>query len=223
MLNFKHSRTLGIFGAGGHAKVVTDTVTRQAKYQMLNYYDDDEKRHGERFYRNVLIRGGLPQLLNDLSSGRLDVAFCAIGDNETRVRVGKQILNLGYELATVVDPTAIISPTVRIQCGTLIVAGAIINSDTDVGAHVIVNTGASIDHDCIIENGVHIGPQATLCGGVQIGFTTLIGAGATIPPTISCPAQSILGAGSTLTTTPTQRGTFVGTPAVLTPKVNEKI
>lgn len=210
---------LGIFGAGGHAKVVADTVARGAVYRVHAYYDDNAERHGTLFYGERPIAGGLDDLLADLRAGRLAAAFVAIGHNVARERIGEAILRSGHTLATLIDPTAVVSPSVELGAGTLIVAGAILNADTVVGCHVIVNTGASIDHDCRIQDAVHIAPHATLCGGVNVGARTLVGAAATMIPGTSLPPDSTLGAGSTLCAAQSATGVYVGSPAFYRPIV----
>lgn len=209
---------LGIFGAGGHAKVVADTAWRTASYVPIAFYDDDTARHHTEHYRGVKIRGNFDQLLQDLKSNTLDVAFIAIGNNQIRVTRGEHVLKAGFSLATLVDPHAILSPTVKLGMGTLVVAGAIINADTCIGSHVIINTGARVDHDCVIEDGVHIAPSATLCGAVQIGERTLIGVGATLLPSTQFPANSILGGGSVVTRPLHTPGNYVGCPAKILTK-----
>lgn len=204
---------LGIFGAGGHAKVVADTAWRRQNYVPVAFYDDDVTRHNQVHYRSVEIRGDFNRLLDDLSEEVIDAAFVAIGNNDVRATLGQQILEKGFSLATLVDPNAVLSPSVILGSGTLVVAGAVINADTRVGAHVIINTSASVDHDCVIEDGVHIAPNVTLCGGVQIGERTLIGVGAILLPSTEFPPDSILGGGSVATRSPHTPGNYVGCPA----------
>lgn len=206
---------LGIFGAGGHAKVVADTAWRGKQYVPTAFYDDDTARHHHIHYRGLEVRGGFEHLLNDLREGFVDAAFVAIGNNEVRVTLGQQILERDFHLATLVDPHAVLSPTVTLREGTLVVAGAVINADTRVGSHVIINTAASVDHDCVIEDGVHIAPNATLCGAVQVGRWTLIGAGSTLIPNVQFPMNSLLGAGGIWIMNAGESGVYLGNPARL--------
>ena len=206
-------RRLGIFGAGGHAKVAADTAIASGAFELIGFYDDNQARHGERFYQERCVLGGLNELLDDLQQGMLDVAFVALGNSAVRQRIGEELTAAGHPLATLIHPQATLSPTATLGAGTLVVAGAIINADTRVGDHVIINTRASVDHDCIIAHGVHIAPGATLCGGVQVGERSFVCAGATMIPLTKLPADSTLGAGSTLLSPADAPGVWVGSPA----------
>src|SRR5690625_564466 len=206
-------KKLGIFGAGGHAKVVADTAWRGSEYVPTAFYDDDTARHHQIHYRGLEIRGGFEDLLSDLRQGLMDAAFIAIGNNEIRVVLGERVLDGGFHLATLVDPHAILSPTVILNAGTLVVAGAKINADTRIGSHVIINTSAIVDHDCMIDHGVHVAPNAALCGGVVIGKHTLISVGSILIPGISFPEYSILGAGAVSLNDETNPGVYIGTPS----------
>ena len=81
--------------------------------------------------------------------------------------------------------------------GTVIMAGAIIQSGVTIGRHVIINTCASIDHDCVIDDYAHIAPGAVLCGnvhvgeGAQVGCGVAVAQGARIPPWTLCKARRL--------------------------------
>lgn len=50
----------------------------------------------------------------------------------------------GLSLATFVHPDAAISRLVKIGAGTVVMAGAVVNSDTAIGDGHIVNTGTTV-------------------------------------------------------------------------------
>lgn len=215
------TKNIGVFGAGGHAKVVADAILRAQEYALHAFYDDNAERHGAIHYAHRPVAGDRQRLLRDLHEGVIHAAFIALGHNAVRAALGDELLRAGHSLATIIDPSAILSPSAKIGPGTLIVAGAIVNADTEIGAHVIINTGASVDHDCRVGAGVHVAPHATLCGGVHVGDLSFIGAGATLVPLAHFPAQSTLGAGSTLTQSASTPGTWVGSPARLLRSTSE--
>ena len=112
----------------------------------------------------------------------------AVGDNEKR----KELSTGWWRWETAVHPSAIIDKTVRVEEGTVIMAGAIIQPHVKIGRHVIINTGATVDHDCIIEDYAHIAPGAHLCGGVHVGEGALVGVGVGIEPGVKIPAWSVV-------------------------------
>ena len=80
----------------------------------------------------------------------------AFGNNAFRVEWINRIEESGGQLATLIHPTAYISPTATINPGTVVLPHAIINTDVVVGKGCIINLGAIVDHGCILEEGVHI-------------------------------------------------------------------
>src|SRR5699024_1243033 len=136
------------------AKVVADAVQRANHYRIGGFYDDDAAKRGDIHYAGVPIRGDWNTFMQDLSADPTAHGFIAIGNNAVRTRLSQKVLAPGHSLATIVDPTAILAPTVQIGHGSLVVAGAVVNADTLIGPYCIVNTAACIDHDCVIHAGV---------------------------------------------------------------------
>lgn len=125
-------------------------------------------------------------------------SLIGIGVNKVRTFLAQRVAEGGIGFVTGIHPSAQISRGVRIGKGTVVMAGVVINADSEIGDHVIVNTGARIDHDCQIGNGVHIAPGVVLCGTVKIGAGTMIGAGSVILPNLTIGENCVVGAGSTV-------------------------
>ena len=155
-----------LYGASGHAKVIIDIL--RANHEPIEaLFDDSEK---------------LYQLLNYpvLHSGEVrGPLIISIGNNSVRKKIAEGV-NVIFGKAF--HPSAIISEEAKIDVGTVVMQGAIIQSEVKIGKHCIINTGASVDHECILNDFVHISPHCTLCGNVEIGEGTWIGAGSTIIP-----------------------------------------
>lgn len=169
-----------LYGASGHAKVIID-ILRANNKKIEAIFDDDETIH------NLL---DYPVLHSSEIRGPLIIS---IGNNSIRRKIAES-LNVSFDKAFC--PSAIISKEAEISEGTVVMQGAIIQSDVRIGKHCIINTGASIDHECIIEDYVHISPHCTLCGNVQVGEGAWIGAGTIIIPGIKIGKWSVIGAGS---------------------------
>lgn len=127
--------------------------------------------------------------------GNKDVSpvIVSIGDNFIRQKIVAQLSGVFIKA---IHPSAIVSVYASIGNGTVVMQGAIIQSESKIGEHCIINTGASVGHECVLENFVHISPHATLCGNVCIGEGSWIGAGAVIIPGIRIGKWSRIGAGS---------------------------
>lgn len=80
-------------------------------------------------------------------------------------------------LATVVHPTAYVSPTASIEKGVVVLPKAVINTDVTVKRGCIINLGAIVDHGCVIEQGCHICLGAIVKGENRIAALSKIEAG----------------------------------------------
>ena len=197
-----------VFGASGHAKVVIDVIERQSLFTVACLVDDDASLWGNQIYGYKVVGGR-----GEISSSKAKRGIVAIGNNAARSAVADWLKSNGYELITAVHPSAQIARGVSLGNGTVVMAGAIINSDTVIGQNVIVNTQAGVDHDCVVGNGVHLAPKVTLCGTVRIDDLAFIGAGATVIPNLSIGRESIVGAGATVLKNVPPHTSVVGTPA----------
>lgn len=193
-------KRLIIIGASGHGKVVADIAEKNG-YQDIVFLDDDV---------TVKKCGKYSVIGNSRDASRVagDV-IVAIGNAKSRKRISEQY---GDRLVTLVHPDAIISDSVKLGVGTVIMAGTVINADAIIGDGCIINTGSSIDHDCRIGDYVHIAVGAHLCGMVTIESNTWIGAGAVISNNINICSNCIIGAGAVVVRDIKQSGTYVGCP-----------
>lgn len=125
---------------------------------------------------------------------RPDANVIAIGNNATRKRVALEHEGMRpvHIWDRAIHPSAIIAPDVPIGAGTVIMAGAIVQTGARIGKHCIINTGATVDHDCVLEDYVHVAPGAHLCGNVHVGEGTLVGVGVGIAPNTTISAWSLV-------------------------------
>lgn len=194
---------LVVIGAGGHAKVVTDTA-RSAGWEVVGFVDD--RPNAQLFdltYLGTTQNFQMPQQTH---------VVIAIGDNKTREKIAAQ-LSGQVDWATVIHPRATVSSYVKLDAGTVVFAGVVIQADTRLGHHCIVNTSASIDHDCQIADFCHIAPRAVLTGHIRLETGAFVGAGSVILPGRRIGAWSTLGAGAVIVNDLESNGIFVGIPA----------
>jgi acetyltransferase EpsM len=201
---------IAIIGQGGHSKVIHDIISSNAEYQVIGYLDDKYENitFSENHYFAPIVYA--KQLIKSISNIKFVIA---IGDNKIRKKIADELgLSFGY-YATLIHNSAIVSPSVWIGCGTVIMANTVINAGAQIGNHTIINTCSVIEHDNKIGNFVHISPNATLTGTVQIEDGVHIGAGATMIPNVCIGEWSVIGAGATVIKDIPSDCTAVGTPA----------
>ena len=202
---------LVLAGASGHAKVVIDVIEREGKYRIAQLLDDDASLHGSEFF-GYQVTGTIESIATRVPSDR-PLVLVSIGSNAARTRIAAQLRDRGFALARAVHPHAQIGRDTTIGAGTVVMAGAVVNSGTTIGENAIVNTGATVDHDCSLGDGVHIAPGAHLCGGVRVGAGSFIGAGTVIVPGVRVGANAVIGAGSTVLEDVSDSAKVAGSPA----------
>lgn len=186
-----------IIGSGGHAKVVIEIAKTSLIFDLVGLIDD-YRQVGEKTLK-VPILGGLkdlPQIASNYSS-ELQF-FIAIGDNYQRFLVYQKMLELipTCRFASLIHPNAEISYSAKLSEGSVIMAGAILNSQAVVGSFCIINTRSSLDHDVEVQDFASIAPGATLGGNVKVGTFSAVGIGATIKHKVKIGSNSIIGAGA---------------------------
>ena len=193
---------LYIYGASGHGKVVYDAAKRMG-LTVAGFVDDDEKK-------SRLL--GLPVKRFSEIENHYVIAL-GIGNNRTRKEIYDKVKTRGMEVATIIDPNAVLSDFVDVGEGTVIFANCVINNSAKIGIGCIINTSAVIEHDCLIGDFSHISPNAALAGGVKVGSYTQIGIGASVREGISIGNNVIVGAGAVVVKDVPDNVVVVGNPA----------
>src|ERR1700736_723761 len=184
-------RSVVIIGAGFHAKVVLEAVRAMELFDVVGMIDPGA--HAE--VLGVPVLGG-DEILPSLREQGVVAAVAGVGENRLRQRLGARLRELGFALPPVIHPEAFISPTAQILDGAVIMARAVVGTQTIVREFAIVNTGAIIDHDNVIGEAAHVAPGCSLAGSVRIGARALVGVGSSIRPKITVGADAVVGAGS---------------------------
>ena len=153
---------LVILGAGGYANTVRD-VAEQLGYEIVAMLDDK-----------------LPGLELSIFNTYItpDTSFIpAFGNNTFRIQWCDRLTASNANLATLIHPTAYVSPKAVIAPGTVILPHAVVNTGTIIEKGCIINLSAVIDHGCIIEEGCHICLGAIVKGDNRIAKGSKIEAG----------------------------------------------
>lgn len=199
-----------LIGGGGHAKACIDVIHSTEGFDIIGYIDQSPVLD-EKF--------GIPYLGTDsiieahITKAKFIITVGQIKSADIRFKLYNTIKSLGGHLATVIAKNAYVSPLAQIKEGTIIMHGAIIQTDVKIGANCIINDGAIIEHDCIVSNHVHVSTGALLNGNVNIADFSFVGSGAIIIQGISIAEETIIGAGAVVVNNVNGKRTIKGNPA----------
>lgn len=193
-------KKLIIIGAGGHGKVCAD-IAKIIGYNVY-FLDDNQKA-------NLNIIGNISEYTKYLDCD----FFVAIGNNTIRRKIFTEIFENNGNIISLIHPQSVLSASVTIGKGSVVMPGVVINSCTEVGIGAIINTCSSVDHDCTIGNFSHISVGAHIAGTVSVASEVFVGAGATIINNVSICSNCTIGAGAVVVGDITDSGTYIGLPA----------
>jgi len=185
-----------LIGGGGHCKSVLDSLFKTNQYSEISIIDRKENIGGE--VLGIPIIGCDNDLLHFYKEGYhyAFVTVGSIGDSKLRIKLYKEIQEIGFEIPKIIDLTATVSNHAKVDNGVFVGKKAVINAGSFIRRGNIINTACIIEHDCIIGEFSHIGPGAVLCGEVQVGANTHIGARSVIKQQIKIGSNTIIGMGS---------------------------
>lgn len=201
-----------MIGAGGHAKVLIDTLKQLGRHIL--FATDDSSRFAGSKINGVPVRGPQESVL-EFSPDEVELVNGIGSVNQPLVRqqVYLRFTYRAYRFASVVHPAACIVDSVQVAPGLQAMIGAVVQSHAILGANVLLNTRCSVDHDAVIGSHTHIAPGAVLCGNVSVGQTSHIGSGATIVQGVRLGHQSMVAAGAVVVCDVPPRVMVRGVPA----------
>ncbi|HHT77922.1 MAG TPA: acetyltransferase [Clostridiaceae bacterium] len=195
-----------IIGASGHGKVVADIALKMNMWQSIVFLDDDisiSKCVG------LDVIGSTTSAVNYKNEADF---FVAIGNNEKRQEIQEAMIAEGMTPIVLIHPSVTLGLNVEIGPGTVLMAGAVINSNSQIGKGCIINTGATIDHDNYIDDYVHMSPGTHTAGTVRVGKMSWLGIGSVVCNNVTICNSCVIGAGGAVVRDILESGTYVGVP-----------
>lgn len=188
-----------LYGASGHGKVIAE-IAEENNVPIEGFIDSDQSKNKILDYT----------VIHEIPTKHIDVVI-SIGQNATR----KMIVNNNeqFNYLSLIHPKTTISKRAILDKGSVVMAGASVNSEVKIGKHCIINTNASIDHDCIIDDFAHISPNVALAGNVEVGEGTHVGIGACVIQGVRIGKWCTIGAGAVVIKDIPDYAVVVGNPA----------
>ena len=183
-----------LIGGGGHCRSCIDLIEAEGRYRIRGIVQPlSDEADGIFGYPVVGSDDDLPSLLREIPQALVTVG--QIRSPEIRIRLYELLKKLGGKLPRIVSPFAYCSKYAEMGEGTIVMHGAIMNSEASIGANCIINSQALIEHDVIVADHCHISTGTRVNGGVTIGRSSFIGSGAILKEGIVIGENVIIGAG----------------------------
>jgi len=187
------SRELIIVTAGGFGREVHDYAT-DAGFAVRGFL------HDLAAYPGSLDGLGIDHLvLGPIDAHEIDPGAeyaIGLGDLAPRLAVADALLARGARLATVIHPSAFVSPSARLGAGVVIAPFAFIGPHAEVGDLTLVNTHASVAHDARTGRCCILAPYAAMNGRAVLGDGAFLGTHAVVTPRRTVGAGASVSAGS---------------------------
>lgn len=203
-------KSLLIWGAGDQGLVTLGCALAMQKYTKIDFLDFKEKGHRE--IENYTIYEESKVDLDTIFHS-YDEVIVATGSNDLREEKMAVLKTMEVPIATIIHPTAVISPFAQVSAGCTVLANAVININAFVKEGCIINTAAIVEHDSIVEEFVNICPNVAMAGHAKVGRKSFIGTSASLIDEIEVGKEVIIGAGAVVVKDIPNHVTAVGVPA----------
>jgi sugar O-acyltransferase (sialic acid O-acetyltransferase NeuD family) len=183
-----------LIGAGGHSHSCIDVVEEHGGYQIAGLIGMPDEKHNQHFGYTVIGSDlDLPELAKTIQYALISLGH--IKTSAHRTRLYQQVVTLGFQLPTIIAPSAYVSRHATLGAGTIVMHGAIVNAGARVGKNCIINTRALVEHDATVADHCHISTGAIINGNTAIGYGSFVGSGSIIKEGASLGHNCLIGMG----------------------------
>lgn len=197
-------------GAGGLAREVLSARRRAGLPDPAGFLDDDAALHGRRV--NGLAVLGAPE---EAAHRDEDVIVCP-GSGAARERLVLRLAAVGVgpeRIVGHVDDRAWVGSGCRIGRGSIVLAGAVLTADLQLGEHVVLMPRVTLTHDDAVGDFATLAAGVSLGGGVSVGRRAYLGMNASVRQGVRIGDGALVGMGAVVLRDVPEGRTWAGVPA----------
>jgi sugar O-acyltransferase (sialic acid O-acetyltransferase NeuD family) len=183
-----------LIGAGGHAAACIDVIEQEHRFQIAGILGLPEEVGRTVLGYSVL---GVDSDLGNYAA-RYQHALVCIGQIKSpklRIKLYDSLKSAGFNLPTIISPTAHVSTHAVLGEGTIVMHGTIINARASIGRNCIINSRALVEHDVQIGDHCHVATAVVVNGGVFVGTGSFIGSNSAIRQSVKIGEHCVIGMG----------------------------
>jgi len=204
---------LGIYGAGGLGRELYDVAVRRNAesfhWQQIVFIDDFCKECD--YFSTKIFR--LDSLATDKNEYECVIA---VGEPSLREKLFWKLQNYKIKMTCLIDPTAIVSPTAKINAGSIICEYTSVHAGVELGYNTLIQPYCCVGHDIKVGNHAVLSSYSSPGGGVILGARVFLGMHASIMECVSIGDDAIIGMGAAVFRDVPARATVIGNPARIT-------
>lgn len=185
-------RKLIVFGVAKHAEMVAEFARLLPEFEFVGFTANRRFITADRIDEYPLHP--FEELTTRYAPGEhaIHVALEYSRQSADRARIAAEAEALGYSLASIVHPSAIIASSAQIGRHALICEGVIVQPFAKIGANVAIGAGSLVGMSAEIANDVYLGSRVTIERYARIAANCTIGSGSTVAEGRSVAAQCTL-------------------------------
>lgn len=206
---------LYIYGASGAGIEIYDMAKRvngiKNKYSKIVLIDDFQEE--ATYYGTDRIRFSSCE---QYAKGENFEFIISVGEPSARKLLINRVIEKGYDVATLIDGTAIVCDTARISAGCIVCAESVISSNVILEENCMILYNAIVGHDAYVKKNTVICPKATVGGNSIVGEQCFLGLNSSMMQGVNIGDRAIVGMGSMVFKDVEKDCTVVGNPARVT-------
>ena len=202
-----------IFPFNGNGLEALDCIKQQ--YEFIGFIDDTKEKQGKTSFGNPVFTR---EIIKQKSGSKILAVPGSPASYKERSEIIKN-LNIDVErFATVIHPSATVSPFAKMGYNVLIMAGVVITGNAVIGNHVCILPNSVVHHDVEIGDYSLIGSSVVIAGYSKIGQKCYIGSSSSIINNITIGNGTLVGMASNVIRSFPENSKVAGNPAK---KLNE--
>ena len=203
---------LFIYCAGGVGREVCDIAERvnqkHKKWSEICFIDDT-KEYGE-FYGKKVIN--YKEFSLKYKPDQVEIVL-ANGEPFYRKELMSKVINDRYNLATIIDDSAIISPTAKIGQGVIIYPNVFISSNANIKENALLYNYVTVAHDSIVGVNTVVSINTSIGGYATVGDNCFLAMGSLIRDRIKIGDNTVIGMGAVVCKDAVNNSVYIGNPA----------